>query len=88
MDEWVTYLVRCNDNTLYCGATNDISKRLVTHNEGKGSKYTMYRLPVVLVMVSKFLSKCDALRLERAVKKQKANEKVDYLRKFSGVEDG
>lgn len=86
MDNWVTYLVRCSDGTLYCGATNNVKKRVATHNVGKGAKYTKFRLPVVLVMVSKSLSKVDALKLERAVKKQQTNEKVNYLRKFSGDE--
>lgn len=83
MDSWVTYIVECSDGSLYCGATNNIEERIVTHNTGKGSKYTRSRLPVTLLLTSKVLSKRDALRLERAVKKQKANEKVDYLRKFS-----
>ena len=82
-DNWVVYLVECRDDTLYCGATNNVDNRVATHNAGKGAKYTKYRLPVSLLLTSKFLSKRDALKLERAVKKQKANEKVDYLKKFS-----
>jgi len=83
MNDWVTYLIQCNDGSLYCGATNDIEKRVEVHNSGRGSKYTRSRLPVTLLLTSKSLSKRDALKLERAVKKQKANEKIDYLRKFS-----
>ena len=83
MDNWVVYLLECQDGSIYCGATNNIEKRLATHNAGKGSKYTRSRLPVTLLFTSKPLSKWDALKLERSVKKQKTNEKVDYLRKFS-----
>jgi len=83
MNDWVTYLIQCNDGSLYCGATNDIEKRVEAHNSGRGSKYTRSRLPVTLLLTSKSLSKWDALKLERAVKKQKVNEKIDYLRKFS-----
>jgi len=82
MNDWVTYLVECNDGSLYCGATNNIEKRVKVHNVGKGSKYIRSRLPVILVLTSKLLSKQDALKLERVVKKCKANEKIDYLRKF------
>lgn len=82
MNNWVVYLLECNDGSLYCGATNDIEKRIVTHNSGKGSKYTRSRLPVILMLTSKPLPKWDALKLERAVKKQKTNEKVDYLGLF------
>lgn len=83
VDNWVVYLVECRDGTLYCGATNNVDKRVATHNAGKGAKYTKYRLPVSLLLTSKAMPKWDALRLERAVKKQKANEKVNYLQQFS-----
>ena len=35
-----TYILQCSDGTYYTGWTNDIAKRLKTHNEGKGAKYT------------------------------------------------
>jgi len=83
MSDWVTYLIECNDGSFYCGATNNIEKRVVTHNSGKGAKYTRSRLPVKLLLTSKVLSKWDALKLERAVKKHKANEKISYLKLFA-----
>jgi len=82
-NQWLVYLLECRDGSLYCGATNNIEKRVATHNSGKGSKYTRSRLPVSLLLTSKLLSKIDAHKFELAVKKQKADEKVDYLRKFS-----
>ena len=33
---WVVYLLRCKDNSLYTGLTNDIEKRLMAHNNGTG----------------------------------------------------
>ena len=45
---WYVYLMRCSDDTLYCGMTDDIEKRLKAHNSGKGAKYTRARLPVEL----------------------------------------
>ena len=35
-----TYILKCRDNSLYTGWTNDIDKRLKAHNDGKGAKYT------------------------------------------------
>ena len=43
-----TYLLKCADDTLYCGWTNQLDKRLKAHNEGKGAKYTRGRRPVSL----------------------------------------
>ena len=46
---YFVYLLRCADGTLYTGCTNDLDRRLVAHNAGKGAKYTRSRRPVVLV---------------------------------------
>ena len=46
---WVCYLLRCADDTLYCGITNDLERRLAAHDAGTASKYTRVRLPVELV---------------------------------------
>lgn len=82
MDNWLVYLVECKDGSIYCGATNNVWKRVKAHNAGKGSKYTRSRLPVTLLLTSRTMSKGEALKLERQVKKQKANVKVAYLKRF------
>jgi hypothetical protein len=30
---WVVYLVRCLDNTLYCGVTNDLDLKAISRNK-------------------------------------------------------
>ena len=32
------YILRCADDTLYCGWTTDLEARLATHNSGRGAK--------------------------------------------------
>ena len=87
MDDWVVYLVECSDGSLYCGVSNNIEKRLATHNAGKGAKYTRSRLPVVLQVVAGAMSRSAALKLEYQVKQQRKNEKVKYLRQFCRKEE-
>ena len=65
---WEVYLVRCSDNSLYCGITKDVKTRIALHNAGKGSKYTKSRKPVELVAISRKMTKSDALKLEYQVK--------------------
>ena len=77
---WKVYLVKCADNSLYCGITNNINTRITKHNAGKGAKYTQSRLPVELITVSKELSKSDALMLEHYIKQQPAGEKIAALK--------
>ena len=77
--EWVVYLVRCADESLYCGITNDIERRLVAHNSGKGSKYTKSRIPVEMAGVSSEMTKSEALKLERHIKQVPAGKKIIEL---------
>lgn len=35
---WHVYILECNNGNLYVGATNDLAKRLVAHQNGTGSK--------------------------------------------------
>ena len=58
------YIVECADHTYYCGYTNNLEKRIETHNRGKGAKYTKPRLPVVLVYYEEFDSKEEAMSRE------------------------
>ena len=52
-----TYILKCKDETLYTGWTNDIEKRLEAHNAGKGAKYTRSRRPVELVYLEEYAIK-------------------------------
>jgi putative endonuclease len=78
---WKVYLVKCADNSLYCGITNDINGRIEKHNAGKGAKYTQSRLPVELVAVSRKLSRSDALTLEHYIKQKPARKKIEALKR-------
>ena len=78
--DWKVYLVKCADNSLYCGITNDLNSRIEKHNAGKGAKYTQSRMPVELVAASRGLSKSEALKLEHYIKQQPAGKKVETLK--------
>ena len=71
----VTYILRCSDDTLYTGWTNDMEKRLAAHNDGTGAKYTRGRRPVELVYYEEFATKQEAMRREVAIKKLSRAEK-------------
>ena len=50
------YIVRCSDNSLYCGQTNNLQKRIDEHNSSKtkSAKYTKIRRPVKLVYFEEY----------------------------------
>ncbi len=79
--QWLVYLVRCSDKSLYCGITKSLKRRLAAHNLGKGAKYTRSRRPVELVGASYNMTKSDALKLEDRIKKIPAGEKISELTK-------
>ena len=65
------YIVRCRDQTLYTGWTNQLEKRIEAHNAGKGAKYTKARRPVELVYFETFEHKSEALKREYQIKQLK-----------------
>ena len=66
---WCVYVVSCRDASLYVGITNDLDKRLASHNAGKGGRYTRSRRPVALAFVRKCRSATVARRLEVVLKR-------------------
>ena len=66
---WYVYMVRCRDNSLYTGSTNDLSRRIQVHNSGKGAKYTKSRLPVTLGYREECPDKSTALKRECEIKR-------------------
>lgn len=73
---WVCYLLRCADDTLYCGITNDLDKRLVAHNAGTAAKYTRARGPVQLVFVENCADRSSASKREMEIKALARAEKL------------
>lgn len=73
------YILECSDNSLYTGITNDFSKRIQMHNNGKASKYTRSRLPVKYVFIKKVDNKSDALKLEIKTKKLTRDKKLKLI---------
>ncbi|MEW4061255.1 GIY-YIG nuclease family protein [Bacillus siamensis] len=73
------YVLLCNDNSLYAGYTNDLQKRLKTHNEGKGAKYTRARRPVSLYHAESFDTKREAMQAEYCFKQLSRKKKEQYI---------
>lgn len=69
MAEAYTYILECKDGSLYTGWTNDLTRRVKAHNEGRGAKYTRSHRQVHLVYFESFATKEEALAREAAIKK-------------------
>lgn len=78
-DDNYVYIVKCSDGSLYTGWTNNLTKRIETHNEGKGAKYTKTRLPVELVYSEKCESKEAAMSREWHIKRMTRKQKLEMI---------
>ena len=75
-----TYILKCKDYSLYTGWTNDLKKRITSHNAGKGAKYTKARRPVELVYYEEFQTREEAMKREYAIKQLSRKEKEALIK--------
>lgn len=75
------YILRCSDDSLYTGWTNNLEKRVKAHSNGKGAKYTKARLPIELVYFEEYENKIEAMKREYAIKQLKRKEKLMLIKK-------
>ncbi len=76
---WYVYLLLCGDNTLYCGITDDVQRRLEAHASGKGAKYTRGRGPLKVVYSEVCETYSTALKREYAIKQLTRAEKLRLI---------
>lgn len=77
---YFVYILKCKDDTLYTGITNDLVGRLISHNHKKtGATYTKSRRPVHLVYIETEADKSSALKREIQIKKLKRAEKLQLI---------
>lgn len=63
------YILRCADNALYVGETNNLELRLSKHQEGASSSFTAERRPVTMVYAEEHSNRASALTRERQIKR-------------------
>ena len=83
-NNWLIYILKCVDGSLYCGITNNIEKRLKQH-KGEiigGAKYTRSHWPCKLVYKEKSASRSQALKREAIIKKMSKVEKQTLINSY------
>ena len=80
-NNWLIYILKCEDGSLYCGITNNLEKRLKQHKgEIKGgAKYTRSHRPCKLVYKEKSASRSEASQRESVIKKMSKDEKQSLI---------
>ncbi|MDG1437737.1 MAG: GIY-YIG nuclease family protein [Emcibacteraceae bacterium] len=80
MSNWTLYILKCADDTLYTGITNDLEKRIKDHESGNGAKYTRGRGPLTLVYNEIHNNRSEASKREYEVKKLSRIEKEALIK--------
>lgn len=80
---YVVYILECSDKTLYVGSTNDLEKRLHSHNNLKsGAHYTKIRRPVTLKYSKKYKTYAEVRKREGELKRLSRSEKIDLIKNW------
>ncbi|HKM36945.1 MAG TPA: GIY-YIG nuclease family protein [Thiopseudomonas sp.] len=67
--QWYVYLIRAENQALYCGISLDAYKRFAQHCAGKGARFFSTSPAQALVYIEVCVDKSTALRREIAIKR-------------------
>ena len=76
---WVVYILKCGDGSLYTGITSNIEARMLAHENGKGAKYTKGRGPFFLAYKEVCSNRSEATKREMDIKKLSQQEKFKLM---------
>lgn len=77
--KYFVYLILTENGSYYCGYTDDVQKRFEKHLSGKGAKYTRSHKPVKIVWEKEFLTKSEAMKTEKRIKKLSHEQKENLI---------
>ena len=77
--DWVVYVLKCGDGSLYTGITNNLAKRILTHEQGSGAKYTKGRAPFSIIYKERYNNRSEATKRELEIKKLSRQEKLELV---------
>jgi putative endonuclease len=76
---WFVYVILCQDGSFYTGSTNDLEKRFLAHQSGKGGRYTRSHKPVKVIYSEKLTNQSEALKREIEIKWWSKKKKIIEL---------
>lgn len=77
---WQVYIIRCSDQSLYTGITNNVERRWRQHAARRGAKYFRGREPLEIVYLEPGHDRGSATRREADIKKLQRVEKERLIR--------
>ena len=81
------YVLLTENNTYYCGYTDDVNKRFEKHKQGIGAKYTKSHKPLKVVYSKEFKTKSEAMKAESKFKALRRFQKDDIIKGYLTLEE-
>lgn len=76
---YYVYLLQCSDDSIYCGITTDLERRLQEHKNGVGSKYTRAHKAGKIVYTEEVKDRSAASKREAGIKKMSREDKLKLI---------
>ena len=77
MKSYLVYILKCKDDLLYIGITNNLNRRLIEHNQGLNKTcFTFKRRPVEIIFYQDFNDVNQAIYFEKKIKKWSGKKKL------------
>ncbi|HUH03246.1 MAG TPA: GIY-YIG nuclease family protein [Kofleriaceae bacterium] len=80
MQRYWLYILRCGDNSLYVGHTDNLETRIAQHHAGIFGGHTSRSGPLTLVYTCDFGTRTQALERERQIKRWTRAKKEALIR--------
>ena len=61
----IVYILQCSNGENYVGSTNNLERRIIEHQKGRGCDFTKAHLPVKLVYTEEYSTIDEAYKRER-----------------------
>lgn len=86
---YYTYMIRCIDNSIYTGITNNLKRRMSEHfgKTEKCAKYTLRHTPKKIEAVWESANRTFASKLEYHIKSLKKHQKEIIIQNNEKIED-
>jgi putative endonuclease len=78
-NNWVLYLLECNNGAYYAGITNDLPARFAAHLAGKGARYTRANPPVKILATKNYPDRSAASIAEAQLKNLARSQKRAFF---------
>lgn len=77
MKTYFVYILKCSDELLYVGITNDLERRFMEHEKGLNKNcFTFKRRPLELIFSQVFNNVKEAIYFEKKIKKWSSKKKL------------